>query len=540
MNLFCYSSFESIGTENTRTAFSNTIPRNTRNDTHIQFRSIQLDTEVSILKYTSNPRILVSSREILTPTDFKDNLDYLKWSVSHNKRYFTSFKAHLFETSTITDLFLMINRILASASTDYEETNIFYNSYSDNLDFWLESTKSDKLFYMLKSDVTTDVGPAPIAFSTPHGIVEYIRIKPKIHYRINAATVPKLIKVYCRQVDAEQALTLTSLNLLCILPYERALNYRHEIPSIIRSRLSREILQIDFRITDEKDTLLFLLTGAPSFVHVFLESYRLYKKMTTYTCHFNSADETSLKYRPGNSVNDFTQILAFPLDTRNTNLIAALQCIYLPPGMHNVSKTYTSIGVSNSEESIARTYTIPSNFYTEKSFGDAFTSILANTERLVMEYEEKYMTIYNVFGDQDKTMHLNPQTAYMLGAVDYIYNDTVKITIPSSQNKRLAHPMKLGSLQTRMIKIVCDMMSASLIAGSYQPVLRIINLEESTTPYLGDGIFLSFTSKNPVMLEKGIYDKFNIQILDENDHHVQFNDSQKSVEGLFYIESQNE
>ena len=348
--------------------------------------------------------------------------------------------------------------------------------------------------------------------------------------------IPKLIKIYCPQLDESGALTSSSKHLLAILPYRDSKYYNHTASTLTPLKLQPRLSKISFKITDELDRQLDLLTGLASFVHFFADPAVI--TMSHAACYFSSGDPESLSRYPSNRQNAFRQVLSSSIDSRGEILYASLQSVYIPRGVFNVSPEYTRFNIiydSNDKKAPnSRTIVIPENFYTQYSFIGRY-NINLRREDIELRMRVGRICVYNR-GSASVTLVLPPQLAYMLGAVNHISVDDSRVTVPSNDYTLLNHRLKFDVIRVRIIKIMCNILSPSLFGGKHQKILRVVDLDEQDLrDDVEKGCLLTFSSLHTVKVREGIYNEIEISLLDENNSPIIFEDRQVSVEGLISI-----
>ena len=88
--------------------------------------------------------------------------------------------------------------------------------------------------------------------------------------------IPKLIKIYCPQLDESGALTSSSKHLLAILPYRDSKYYNHTASTLTPLKLQPRLSKISFKITDELDRQLESIDEDKTCLNAFclLDGYR--------------------------------------------------------------------------------------------------------------------------------------------------------------------------------------------------------------------------------------------------------------------------
>ena len=77
MNVYASSGFDSSLTQNTKSAFINTLPFENSPNVNISFKSARLDTRISFLRYSNKPRLIVKTRGLeRKASGYTENTDY--------------------------------------------------------------------------------------------------------------------------------------------------------------------------------------------------------------------------------------------------------------------------------------------------------------------------------------------------------------------------------------------------------------------------------------------------------------------------------
>ena len=80
---------------------------------------------------------------------------------------------------------------------------------------------------------------------------------------------PKLVKIFCNQLDESQALTPGATHLLTVLPYKGVKYFNYTTTSSVPVKLWPRLSDIEFKLTDENNRQLDLVTGLTTFIHSF-------------------------------------------------------------------------------------------------------------------------------------------------------------------------------------------------------------------------------------------------------------------------------
>ena len=358
-----------------------------------------------------------------------------------------------------------------------------------------------------------------------------ILLDTRLHYQKHSK--PKLIKLFCNQLSHSVAMTVSSITLLCMMPYKEDEFYKYEVEShTTQSLYGSKTEKLSFKLTDECDQQLQLSAGAPTFVHctIYSSTKDMYK-----ICHFDSHDPQSKRYFPSNKSSAFTQNLLKTLDSREVEHYASLESIYIPSGFYNIFSAYTVFTIDCKSFDSPLKLCVPSGHYTRTSFIDAINRVVSSVN-LVFRFYSGKLTLVNE-SKQNVNISLTPQLSYLLGHSTAVSNENSDLNLAADERTNFIHTFKFSSLATRLIKVQANFVENSLLGNSHEPIFRVVNLDASSMESIesGSGCLISFPSKHWVRVRSDIYNSIRIMLTDENDTPLAFTDESVSVEGVFVI-----
>ena len=553
---------------NSKSLFTNTIPFENSLDVDVYFKSARLDTRVSFLRYSTIPRLIVRTLgKDRAPRGYIKGVDYsvYKKSLESGAQY-TIFSSSVFECETFEGYLDLLQHAINSLTehpsehvqVEKEESLgnlkektfsvvqkngnfvLFFPEHAHRRQYFEKRVNNSTVFKRDKIHIKK------FMITSLSKTVSYYRLLTsrggsKNCYNIGDCThTPRLVKIFCTQLEESRALTSDSRHLLAVVPYKSAKYYNHTAVSSAPLRLRSHLSSICFKLTDENNRQLDLLTGVPSFVHFLADPHNI--TMSTASCYFSSGNALSVLHYRENSQSAFKQVLSSPIDSRRRHMIAVLHNIYIPHRLFSLSYGHTHItldydmkDIQNSVNSNSGIVKIPHGSYTKDTFLEKFNLALSNNQIKIQMYYNR-IRLDNT-SESSVNILFPPELAYMLGIVNYISPEPVKVHVPSKQTISANHLFKPDAVRSRIAKVTCNILSPSVFAGKHQQILRVLDLEYSESKNDHEkGDLLTFPAPHEVKIREGLYNEIEFELLDENDTRIEFEDRTIPVEGFLSIQ----
>ena len=567
MNIFASSGVTTSSMDNTKSLFTNMLPFENSPDVDLYFKSARLDTRVSFLRYSTAPRLVVETRgDVRIPRGYVEGSDYIVCKKERESQINQiAFMSNVFESESFAGYLDLLQHALNSLTVNPDERvlvteepslggaeektfSIFQNCFF--MLFFPEHAHKIQYFKKTGSSVFAYKMPTftkKIRISELFRTVKFVRLytstretSPRFCYNIKDYTLtPRLVKIFCTQLEESQALTSDSCHLMTVVPYKAAKYYNHTAVSSPSLKLRPKLSSICFKLTDENNRQLDLLTGVPSFIHFLAEPRDI--TMTSVSCYFSSGNALSALHYPENSQSAFHQILSTSIDSRRRRMTAILHNIYIPQRVLTLSPNYTqfaleydSSDVENSVSLKSGTVKMPPGSYTQNTFLEKFNIGLSGNQ-IKMELNHGRIRLINS-SQTPVNILFPPELAHMLGVVNYISLKPVKVPLPPLQYITANHVFKSDAVRSRVVKVMCNILSPSVFAGRHQQILRILDIDDTESSSDHEkGVLLTFPAPHEVKIREGIYNKIEFELLDENDTRIEFEDKTIPVEGFLSI-----
>ena len=363
----------------------------------------------------------------------------------------------------------------------------------------------------------------------------------KLDVRNRRSTDPNFIKVMCDQLDVNAGITSHSKLMLACIPFEEKQHFSYiiENPTILHVR-NVNMTSLSFKIVDQDGEQLNLLPGTPTIIHTVL--HRNIGNMASRIGYFNAGDAESLQYYPSNNNHDFSQTLPVPLNCMYGDHYINLESIFIPARMHNVPGRYTAVQVHDSKNMSSSYIYLPTSYRNEGSFINGMNNIFDSKNiyiKLTKNEDSKKIGLLNT-SDYSYTLTFNPQLAFALGVINYITLDGFKVELNPNASVEFRWNSNFSIIQTRLLKVCCDITTESLMGVNHENILRVVNLDitGSDKRIMKRGGYKQYNTPQWVKLQRGTFNRIRFQIRDENNEPVTFDrDNGEYIRGVFTVKS---